>query len=75
MSNETQTTTSQYKRTSRHPSDQTRELLRSALRGKPKSEPHKEAIRNGLIAYWADDNNFPDDARDDGKVGFDDIIL
>ena len=68
MTSETQTSTNQYKRTSRHPSDQTRERISQALRGRPKSEPHKAAIQASLQSYWADDDNFPDDSRRDDTM-------
>ena len=56
----------QYKRTSRHPSEETRSKIASSLRGRPKSEQHKQAISASMVAYWGDDNNFPDDANGSG---------
>lgn len=65
MTSETQTNTNQYKRTSRHPSDQTRERISQALRGRPKDEEWRMAIGRSLRDYWRNDNNFPDDSMGD----------
>lgn len=65
MTSETQTNTNQYKRTSRHPSDQTRERISQALRGRPKDEEWRMAIGRSLRDYWRNDNNFPDDSGGD----------
>ena len=51
----------QYKRTSRHPSDETKERISQALRGRPKSDEHRQSISASMVAYWADDENFPAD--------------
>lgn len=69
--------TTQYRRTSRHPSEQTKERISQALRGRPKDESWRQAISRGMINYWEDDNNFPDDYTDDGngEIGMADIIL
>lgn len=67
MTNETPTNTNQYKRTSRHPSDQTRERISQALRGRPKDEEWRMAIGRSLRDYWRNDNNFPDDSGGDEK--------
>lgn len=50
-----------YKRTSRHLSEETKEKISQALKGRPKSNSHREAIRQGELRYWNDPNNFPDD--------------
>ena len=71
MTSETQTSTSQYKRTSRHPSDQTRERISQALRGRPKDEDWRMAIGRSLRDYWRNDNNFPDDLRSGDDVTWD----
>lgn len=55
----------QYSRTSRHPSDETRAKISSALRGYVKSQEHCQHLSDSLRAYWADDNNFPDDLLND----------
>lgn len=52
----------QYRRTSRHPSDETKAKISSALRGYVKSQDHCQHLSDSLKAYWADDNNFPDDS-------------
>ena len=51
----------QYKRTSRHPSEETKERISQALRGKPKSDAQKQLISASMVAYWGNDENFPDD--------------
>lgn len=53
----------QHKRTSRHPSERTRQLISQALSGKPKSEMHKQALSVALKNYWGTDENFPDDTN------------
>lgn len=67
--------TTQYRRTSRHPSEQTKERISQALRGKPKSDAQKQQISASMVAYWGNDENFPDDINGDGKIGMADIIL
>ena len=64
----TQSTTQQvnlYKRTSRHPSDETRQKISASLRGYVKSQEHCQHLSDSLKAYWADDKNFPDDSAND----------
>lgn len=56
--------TFKYKRTSRLPSEETRQKLSDALRGKPKSTETKERISRSLQAYWSNPNNFPADNTD-----------
>ena len=51
----------QYKRTSRHPSEETKERISQSLRGRPKDFQWRQAIRAGMIRYWTNDDNFPDD--------------
>lgn len=53
--------TFKYKRTSRHQSQETKQKIAQALRGKGKSDTHKERISVSLKDYWKDDSNFPDD--------------
>lgn len=62
-----------YKRTSRHPSDETRERIRQSLVGRPKPEQVKQLISASMKAYWADDDNFPDD-QEDGSGGWGSIM-
>ena len=50
-----------YKRTSRHLSPVTRTKISNALRGRTKTESQKQAISAGLLRYWRDDSNFPED--------------
>ena len=58
--------TQQYKRTSRHPSEETKERISQALRGRPKSDGVRQAISASMVAYWADDDNFPADSSGNG---------
>lgn len=60
----------QHKRTSRHPSEETREKISQALRGQPKSAEHRHAISASMVAYWENDDNFPDDVNSDGHGGW-----
>lgn len=61
MENNEYTQQMQYKRTSRHPSDETRMKISQALRGRSKGETTKEKISSRLRDYWKNDSNFPDD--------------
>ena len=60
------TSTTPYKRTSRHPSDETKERISQALRGRPKSDEHRQSISASMVAYWENDDNFPQDFNTDG---------
>ena len=60
----------QYKRTSRHPSEETKERISQALRGRPKSDAVRHAISASMVAYWRNDNNFPDDTNNDSNGGW-----
>lgn len=51
----------EYKRTSRYLSEETKEKISQALKGRPKSNSHREAIRQGELRYWNNPDNFPDD--------------
>ena len=62
--------TQQYKRTSRHPSPETKERISQALRGRPKDLQWRQAISTGMINYWGDDANFPDDNNDERGDGW-----
>ena len=61
--------TFKYKRTSKSPSQETRQKLSDALRGKPKSTQTKERISQSLQAYWHNPENFPADNNADGSWG------
>ena len=50
-----------FKRKSRHLSPVTRTKISNALKGRSKSEMTKAAIRDGMLRYWNDDANFPED--------------
>lgn len=51
----------EYKRTSRHLSEETKKKISQALKDRPKSNSHREAIRQGVLQYWNNPTNFPDD--------------
>ena len=53
--------TNQYKRTSRHPSDETRAKISASLKGRAKSPVTCQKLSDSLRAYWSQDENFPDD--------------
>lgn len=55
-----------YKRTSRHPSSETKQKISQSLRGREKNDVVRKNIANGLSRYWQNDANFPDDARHEG---------
>lgn len=61
-----QTQNKQFRRVSRHPSEQTKERIRQKLTGVPKSPEHRQAISASMTAYWADDDNFPADSNGNG---------
>ena len=58
-----------YRRTSRHPSQETKELISQSLRGRPKDELWRQAISAGMFQYWGNDDNFPDDAPNGEEAG------
>lgn len=53
----------QFLRTTRHLSDATKAKISRSLTGRPKTMAHKEAIRQGELRYWRNDDNFPDDKK------------
>ena len=50
-----------YKRTSRHLSEETKDKIRKAMTGIKKSDRHKKNISNSMKTYWNNPDNFPDD--------------
>ena len=74
MENTQNTQGTQYKRTSRHPSEETKELISQSLRGRPKEESWKQAISAGMVQYWSNDDNFPDDYPQNDGGGVADIM-
>ena len=71
MNQTTSTTqTNSFRRTSRHPSDSTREKLSAALRGRQVSDETRQKLSASLHAYWSNDDNFPDDNRGGGNGGW-----
>lgn len=46
-----------YIRTSRHPNEETKNKISQSLKGRPKTNAHKEAIRQATLHYWRDDPN------------------
>ena len=63
----------EYKRQSRHPSDETRARISKSLSGQAKSAEHKSHLSQSLKAYWGNDNNFPADKQ--GESTIQDIML
>lgn len=57
------TTTAQYKRTSKFPSDETKQKISAKLKGRSKSDVTKQRISQGLRQYWNNPNNFSDGDR------------
>lgn len=41
------------KRTSRKLSEETKQKISMALKGKPKSEQHRQSLSAALVKYWA----------------------
>ena len=52
-----------YKRKSRHLSPVTKTKISNALKGRSKTQSEKDAIRDGMLKYWGNDANFPEDRR------------
>ena len=46
------TMTKQYKRQYRQLDDDVKQQISDSTRNRPKSEEHKEHIRQGMIQYW-----------------------
>ena len=65
--------TQNYQRRSRHLSPETKAKISRSLTGRPKTIAHKEAIRQGELRYWRNDDNFPDDNY--SAVTINDIML
>lgn len=57
------TTTSQYKRQSKYPSEETKQKISAKLKGRSKSDVTKQRISQGLRQYWNNPNNFSDGDR------------
>lgn len=56
-----------YKRTSRHPSSETKQKISQSLKGREKNDVVRKNIATGLARYWNNDANFPDDTRHEGS--------
>lgn len=50
-----------YKRTSKSPSPETRQKISQSLKGRMKSDITKGRISDSLKQYWNNPQNFPDD--------------
>ena len=75
INNQTTTSTTQstfqFRRTSRHPSDETRAKISSTLKGYVKSREHCQHLSDSLKAYWKNDDNFPADTKSgEGNSGW-----
>lgn len=54
------TSTAQYKRQSKYPSEETKQKISAKLKGRCKSDVTKQRISDGLKHYWGNPNNFKD---------------
>ena len=57
------TSTAQYKRQSKYPSEETKQKISAKLKGRSKSDVTKQRISQGLRQYWNNPNNFSDGDR------------
>lgn len=62
------TTTAQYKRQSKYPSEETKQKISQKLKGRSKSDVTKERISQGLKSYWGNPNNFKDSRIESGDI-------
>ncbi len=59
-----------YRRTSKHPSPETRQKISNALKGRTRSDITRGKISDGLKDYWNNPRNFPADTeRQEGTGG------
>ena len=56
-----ETTGKQYKRVSKHPSEDTKQRIATALTGRHLNMDTKQKISKALSAYWNNPANFPAD--------------
>ena len=63
----------EYKRQSRHPSDETRARISKSLSGVAKSAEHKQHLSKSMQNYWRNDGNFPADKKENTTIQ--DIML
>ena len=52
-----------HKRTSRFPSEETKQKISSKLKGREKSAETRQKLSQSLKAYWGNPQNFPDDKQ------------
>lgn len=50
-----------FKRTSKHPSEQTRQKISASLRGRVVTDATRQKLSASLHDYWNNPANFPDD--------------
>ena len=63
-----ETTDKQYKRVSKHPSEDTKQCIATALTGRHLNMDTKQKISKALSAYWNNPANFPaDQERNEGS--------
>ena len=53
----------EYKRQSKHPSEETKQRISQSLKGRARPDATKAKIAASLKRYWSDENNFPDDHK------------
>jgi hypothetical protein len=58
-----------YKRTSKSPSPETRQKISQSLKGRMKSDITKSKISDSLKQYWNNPSNFPDDGTNKIETG------
>ena len=63
----------EYKRQSRHPSEETKARISNSLRGVSKTTQHKEHLSQSLKKYWDNEDNFPADKKQETTIQ--DIML
>ena len=62
------TSTAQYKRQSKNPSEETKQKISAKLKGRSKSDVTKQRISDGLKHYWGNPNNFKDSRIESGDI-------
>lgn len=58
-----------YKRTSKSPSPETRQKISQSLKGRMKSDVTKGRISSSLKNYWNNPQNYPDDGTNKNETG------
>lgn len=56
----------EYKRQSKHPSEETKRRISQSLKGRTCPDATKAKIAASMRRYWGNEANFPDDTRHEG---------